>query len=86
MAKLGTKQRPALVRVQTAERAAELIGICNEHGRQVMVGVEPDKPEDTTDLDRLLNPPAPVQAAPPTARNAPCPCGSGRKFKKCHGA
>jgi len=19
-------------------------------------------------------------------RNAPCPCGSGRKFKKCHGA
>jgi preprotein translocase subunit SecA len=18
-------------------------------------------------------------------RNAPCPCGSGRKFKKCHG-
>jgi preprotein translocase subunit SecA len=21
-----------------------------------------------------------------TARNAPCPCGSGRKFKKCHGA
>jgi len=21
-----------------------------------------------------------------TARNAPCPCGSGRKFKRCHGA
>jgi hypothetical protein len=20
-----------------------------------------------------------------TGRNAPCPCGSGRKFKKCHG-
>jgi len=20
------------------------------------------------------------------ARNAPCPCGSGRKFKRCHGA
>ncbi|MCO4100526.1 MAG: hypothetical protein HEQ38_14275 [Gemmatimonas sp.] len=19
-------------------------------------------------------------------RNAPCPCGSGKKFKKCHGA
>lgn len=25
-----------------------------------------------------------VQAAP--GRNDPCPCGSGRKFKKCHGA
>jgi preprotein translocase subunit SecA len=21
-----------------------------------------------------------------TRRNAPCPCGSGRKFKQCHGA
>ena len=21
-----------------------------------------------------------------TARNAPCPCGSGKKFKRCHGA
>ncbi|HET7310786.1 MAG TPA: SEC-C metal-binding domain-containing protein [Mycobacteriales bacterium] len=20
------------------------------------------------------------------ARNAPCPCGSGRKYKRCHGA
>ena len=20
-----------------------------------------------------------------TPRNAPCPCGSGRKFKQCHG-
>jgi len=32
----------------------------------------------------------PVSALPPgwerTSRNAPCPCGSGRKFKHCHGA
>jgi preprotein translocase subunit SecA len=20
------------------------------------------------------------------ARNAPCPCGSGKKYKKCHGS
>ena len=40
--------------------------------------------------------PAPVQTAKPktvqkdafdkTPRNAPCPCGSGKKFKNCHGA
>jgi preprotein translocase subunit SecA len=40
---------------------------------------------------------APAQAAPPrpqapagafegTGRNDPCPCGSGKKFKKCHGS
>ena len=21
-----------------------------------------------------------------TPRNAPCPCGSGKKYKRCHGA
>ncbi|HVV52844.1 MAG TPA: SEC-C domain-containing protein [Polyangia bacterium] len=28
--------------------------------------------------------PAPARAEPQIARNAPCPCGSGRKYKKCH--
>jgi hypothetical protein len=27
----------------------------------------------------------PVRAPPKPGRNEPCPCGSGRKFKKCHG-
>jgi preprotein translocase subunit SecA len=39
-------------------------------------------------------PPKPPAGAPPAAaslyagvgRNDPCPCGSGKKFKKCHGA
>src|SRR5262249_8982869 len=25
-------------------------------------------------------------AVPPVGRNDPCPCGSGKKYKKCHGA
>jgi preprotein translocase subunit SecA len=28
----------------------------------------------------------PAGAAPKIGRNDPCPCGSGKKFKKCHGA
>ncbi len=32
------------------------------------------------------SPPAPVQhAGPKVGRNDPCPCGSGQKYKKCHG-
>ncbi len=27
----------------------------------------------------------PVQAAPKVGRNDPCPCGSGKKYKQCHG-
>lgn len=30
--------------------------------------------------------PAPVRKGPKTGRNAPCPCGSGRKYKVCCGA
>ncbi|MDX9706429.1 MAG: SEC-C metal-binding domain-containing protein, partial [Azospira sp.] len=30
-------------------------------------------------------PPQPAQAAPKVGRNDPCPCGSGKKYKHCHG-
>jgi preprotein translocase subunit SecA len=48
-------------------------------------------PETATGPRGPLAPPAPVNvaAANPYAgvgRNDPCPCGSGKKFKKCHGA
>ena len=29
--------------------------------------------------------PMPIKAAPRVGRNDPCPCGSGKKFKNCHG-
>ena len=29
--------------------------------------------------------PQPIKAAPKVGRNDPCPCGSGKKFKNCHG-
>jgi preprotein translocase subunit SecA len=28
---------------------------------------------------------SPVQAGPKIGRNDPCPCGSGKKYKSCHG-
>lgn len=44
-------------------------------------GMEPDKQEYRQALN-LVNP----YAAMKIGRNDPCPCGSGKKFKKCHGA
>src|SRR5690606_5489196 len=29
---------------------------------------------------------APATSEKPIGRNDPCPCGSGKKYKKCHGA
>lgn len=85
VAKLGSNKRPAVVRVQTQKRAEELLAICTQHGWQVIVGVEPDQPENIADVERLLKPAGPVQAAPTVGRNAPCPCGSGLKYKRCCG-
>ncbi len=36
--------------------------------------------------DCVLNPKAPTRQVEKVGRNAPCPCGSGKKFKKCCGA
>jgi len=30
--------------------------------------------------------PKPVRSGAKVGRNDPCPCGSGKKYKKCHGA
>ena len=30
--------------------------------------------------------PKPVKVGAKVGRNDPCPCGSGKKYKKCHGA
>jgi SWIM/SEC-C metal-binding protein len=90
MSKLGSKQKPAVIRVKTQERANELLGICNENGWQVIIGVEPYKDEDISDVERLMGLAGgnikTVTNPEKVGRNDPCPCGSGKKFKKCCGA
>ncbi|MGH9890873.1 MAG: PBPRA1643 family SWIM/SEC-C metal-binding motif protein [bacterium] len=85
MAKLGSNERPAVVRVRTSEKADEIVEACNRNGWKVIIGLEPGKPEDLSDFTKLINPPQPVRAEPTAGRNDPCPCGSGKKFKKCCG-
>ena len=90
MAKLGSQQRPAVVRVQSTEEAEEIVGLAQERGWQVIVGVEPDQLEDLSDLRKLMNaevkPETKPRLPPKISGNDYCPCRSGRKFKKCCGA
>ena len=87
MAKLGTSKRPAVVRVRSGARAMEIVSLCDARGWKVIAGVEPGEPEDLADVETLLRggaaPPETVPRKPTVGRNAPCPCGSGRKFKNC---
>jgi len=85
MAKLGSEKRPVVVRVNTDEMAKYVGEKCTENGWHYIIGFEPDKPEDISDLEKLLNPPHLVKSEK-IGRNDPCPCGSGKKYKKCCGA
>ena len=85
MAKLGSKEKPIIVRVATPAQGQAVAAQCAEHGWHYIVGLEPDKPVDISDLERALNPPEPFHAVK-IGRNDPCSCGSGQKYKKCCGA
>jgi SWIM/SEC-C metal-binding protein len=84
-ARLGTEKNPARIRVQTEERLRELEAVFREKGWDYSIALEPDQPEDTADLEALLNPPQPVTVEKKIGRNETCPCGSGKKFKNCCG-
>jgi len=69
-------------------RAQEIMRICNENGWQVIVGIEPDQPENISDVKELLNrrrmEPTTYNSKPAkVGRNDYCPCGSGLKYKNC---
>jgi len=84
-AKFGTENNPAIVNVQTKERMKELESVFEKNGWKYKIELEPDKPENIKDLEILLNPLKTSIAEKKVGRNEPCPCGSGKKYKKCCG-
>jgi len=85
-AKLGTEKNPAVVYVKTKKRMQEVAKIFEKNDWKYKIELEKDKPEDISDLEILLNWPEPKEAEKKVGRNEPCPCGSGKKYKKCHGS
>jgi preprotein translocase subunit SecA len=47
---------------------------------------EEDDDDDADDIDWAPVAQPYVRDEPKIGRNDPCPCGSGKKYKKCHGA
>jgi hypothetical protein len=76
--------------VQSTEKAEEIVGLAQERGWKVIVGVEPDQIEDLSDLRKFMRTEAKPEVKPglPPKINGNdyCPCCSGKKFKKCCGA
>jgi preprotein translocase subunit SecA len=72
----NTAEETARLQKQLAERQKKamqaLAGRANEEGKIEQASVAPRAPAKAE--------------GPRVGRNDPCPCGSGRKYKKCHGA
>lgn len=86
MAKLGTKEKPAVVKVQTEKRAMEIMALCNSNGWEIIVGIEPDEAENIDDIKKLqAGTASTLKFNSSPSRNSPCPCGSGKQYKRCCG-
>jgi preprotein translocase subunit SecA len=72
------------VRVQSSEQieqAAEAMENKAEH----IANVTYTAPTETGEVETTIDAATQVAAVPRVGRNDPCPCGSGKKYKHCHG-
>ena len=72
------------VRVQSSEQieqATEAMESKAEH----IANVTYTAPTETGEIETRLDTATQVAAVPRVGRNEPCPCGSGKKYKHCHG-
>ena len=84
--RLGTKKAPAQISVQTEERKQELTAVFSTNGWACVIKVDSEQDENTRDLDILQHKPVTAVSSKKANRNDPCPCQSGKKYKKCCGA
>ncbi len=85
--KSGTRKYPLQLTVGSEQRKAEVAALALEHDifADIRVSEDPDFEENILELTALINRAATVTVTRTPERNAPCSCGSGKKFKKCCG-
>ena len=84
--RLGTTKAPAQISVQTLEREQELTALFAENGWVCVIEVNPEQDENIRDLEVLQSKKVTAVSSKIANRNDPCPCASGKKYKKCCGA
>jgi preprotein translocase subunit SecA len=73
------------VRIQTQDQVAEAAEALEEQASHVS-NVTYVHPNEDGSVSEDRDPVAVADAVPRVGRNDPCPCGSGKKYKHCHGA
>ncbi|HNU12389.1 MAG TPA: SEC-C metal-binding domain-containing protein, partial [Rubrivivax sp.] len=72
------------VRVQTQEQAAEAAEAIEQRAGQIG-NVTYTHPNEDGSVSQEADPATLAHQVPKVGRNDPCPCGSGKKYKHCHG-
>ncbi|TNF51678.1 MAG: preprotein translocase subunit SecA [Burkholderiales bacterium] len=73
------------VRVQSPEQVSEAAQQMEQRAEQ-LANVTYTAPTETGEVQVTTDPSTAVADVPRVGRNEPCPCGSGKKYKHCHGA
>ncbi|HEV3374157.1 MAG TPA: preprotein translocase subunit SecA [Candidatus Acidoferrum sp.] len=87
----GSTPRSGGTQVAVASAAARAGEVSPQRLPEVARQLERKQQRQQRDLQYQTGPaqaeaPKPVRAGAKVGRNDPCPCGSGKKYKKCHGA
>lgn len=72
------------VRVQSSEQIGQAAEALEQQGEHLS-NVRYTAPTETGEVETRLDAATAVAAVPKVGRNDPCPCGSGKKYKHCHG-
>jgi preprotein translocase subunit SecA len=72
------------VRIQSSQQASEAAEQLEARAEQVS-NVTYTAPTETGEAQVVTDPGAAASAVRRVGRNDPCPCGSGKKYKHCHG-
>jgi len=83
--KMGTEELPLVLLVKTEARAEEVQALAEKHELVVSITINAEKDENINELNILINKPVTTRFEKTPARNEPCSCGSGKKYKKCCG-
>jgi len=72
------------VRVQSGEQIEEAADALESRAEHI-ANVTYTAPTETGEVETTVDAATQVAAFPRVGRNDPCPCGSGKKYKHCHG-
>lgn len=83
--KHGTKKHPLNITVTSESRQTEVEALLKQHDLFANITLDENAEENIGELEMVLNKPTTVVLEKTPARNDPCSCGSGKKYKKCCG-